>query len=89
MNLTQSDRDLAEKFSGPVLSIEMEAATEDEEPISPSVLRASLEAHKEVSKAFSAWMRGESPSVFGSAVGRSENAAIWLEAELKRTGVLS
>jgi hypothetical protein len=30
MNLTREDRELAEKFSGPVLSIEMEAATEDD-----------------------------------------------------------
>jgi hypothetical protein len=85
LHLSEADRELAEKFSGPVLSIEMAAATEDEEPISRVILRDALRALKLVS----ALQPGHSPEERGRAIGACDNAAIWLEAELKRTGVLS
>lgn len=85
--LPESDRALAARFAGPVLLISLEDVSEPE-PISPAVLRRSLVAMQELSSAFNAYMRGQPGSVMGGPVGKCEAAAIWLEAELKRVGVV-
>lgn len=71
-----------------VLSISMEDAIEDDEVerISHAVLRASLRALRRAST-LDVWTG--TPEQRGGAMGECANAAIWLEAEMRRCGVAS
>jgi hypothetical protein len=86
---SEADKGLAAGFAGPGLDMPVElfdaadGLTEDEEPISPAVLRDSLRALKLVS----ALQPGHTPEQRGRAIGACDIAAIFLEAELKRVGL--
>jgi hypothetical protein len=75
-------------MTGPLPIELLEAADhlgqEDEEPISPAVLRASLEGLK-LAAALTPF---STPEQRGKAGGRCEVAAIFLEGEMKRLGLL-